>query len=67
MNKPSHNVEVEFEEKKYSASYSVAKKMVVVDSFWGSRSTHIGGSPAAFRAQMLLLEILRDAKTRGDL
>jgi hypothetical protein len=69
MKKPpqSSKISIEFDGKNYSATYSVASKVVTVHSFYGSRATQGGGSGATAVARMLLREILQGAKERGEL
>ncbi len=63
----SYDVTIEFEGKSYSTTYSVSSKVVTVNSFYGPASTQIGGSTAEIIARTLFSEILRDAKSRGEL
>jgi hypothetical protein len=63
-------VTVEFEGKKYSATYTVDPGGVAVDSGWGSSTGHSSGSGTKaelFTALMLFREILHAAKARGKL
>ena len=63
----SHEINLEFEGKNYSATYSVSSKVVEVDSMYGTTSTQIGGSTTEIIARTLFREILQDAKSRGEL
>ncbi len=61
-----YSFSVQFEGKKYEASYSIQSGVVTVTSDYGSQSTHAGGK-ADLTARMLLREILEGAKARGKL
>ncbi len=63
----SFEVDTVFEDKKYTASYTVSSKVVTVQSFYGSASTQVGGSGAPMVARILFREILQGAKSRGEL
>ena len=63
----SSTVPVEEDGVSYEATYTVSSKVVTVNSFYGSSSTQVGGSPAHSVARMLFREILRGAKARGEL
>ncbi|MGE8451061.1 MAG: hypothetical protein ACN6OP_10675 [Pseudomonadales bacterium] len=63
----SSTVTVEEDGVSYEATYTVSSKVVTVNSFYGSSSTQVGGSPAHSVARMLFREILRGAKARGEL
>jgi hypothetical protein len=60
-------IEVEFDGKTHSASYTVASKMVHLSTPYGSKSTQVGGLPAETVARMLFLGLLRDAKSKGEI
>lgn len=58
---------IEFEGKRYSATYTSDRGGVTVDSEWGSRASQSSGDgpkAAPFTARMLFREILHDAKSR---
>ena len=57
-------VTVEFERKRYTGFYTVSFGFVSVESDWAERRTH-AGPKAAHTAR--LLEILRNAQSRGEL
>jgi len=63
----NYEINLEFEGKNYSATYSVSSNVVEVDSMYGTKRTQIGGSTAKIIARTLFREILRDAKSRGKL
>jgi len=67
--KQKSKVRVEFERKSYSANYFVTSRTVTVNSKYGSTTIHVGGlrGKATFIADLLLGEILRAAKSRGEL
>lgn len=58
---------MEFDGKKYTASYYVRSGAVTIESSYGTTSTQVGGSPAASMARQLLREILNSAKSKGQL
>ena len=60
-------VTVEIEGKSYTAGYSVVSKVVTVHAAYGSASTQVGGSSAKTVARLLLSEIVRGARARGEL
>ena len=60
-------VSVDFEGKRYSASYFVSSGAVTVESEYGSATTHWEGPKAEFMARQLLREIVHEAKSRGEL
>jgi hypothetical protein len=60
-------VSVDFEGKRYSASYFVSSGTVTVESEYGSATTHWEGPKAEFMARQLLCEIVHEAKSRGEL
>jgi hypothetical protein len=59
-------VTVEIEAKRYTGFYTVSSGIVTVESDRGELRAHVG-SKAANTAQRLFLEILRGAKSRGEL
>jgi len=63
----SFSVTIEFDGKTYSATYTVSSRVVTVTSLYGSLSTQVGGSRSDVVARMLFHEILRGAKSRGEL
>ena len=64
---PPQEVSVEVDGKTYTGSYTISSKVVTVSTGYGSASTQVGGSTANNVARMLLSEIVRGAKSRGDL
>ena len=54
---------VEFEGKKYSATYYTNGRMVVVESAYGNDARQRGGSKPEDVARMLLVQLLRAAKS----
>ncbi len=64
---PTFEVNIEFDNKSYSANYTVSSKVVTVSSLYGSKSTQVGGSSASAVARMLFSEILQSAKSRSEL
>ena len=64
---PTSNVTVEFEGKKYSATYYTTGRMVIVESVYGRESKQRGGSQPEEVARILLYQLLRAAKARGAL
>lgn len=63
----SRDITFEFDGKSYTATYSVAAKLVTVHSAFGSQTTQCGNSSAAVVARMLFRELLDAAKSRGEL
>ncbi|HBC88791.1 MAG TPA: hypothetical protein DCZ94_17755 [Lentisphaeria bacterium] len=63
----SFEVDIVFEGKKYSASYTVSSDVVMVDSSYGYKSAQVDGSKPDMVACWLFQEILQDAKSRGEL
>lgn len=61
------SVSVEVDGTTHEATYSVASKVVTVQSLYGSNSTQIGGLSAKAVARLLLREIIAGAKSRGEL
>ena len=59
-------VAVEIEGKRYTGFYTVVAGVITVDSDWGKLRAHVG-SKAELTASRLFLEILRGAKSRGEL
>jgi hypothetical protein len=59
-------VTVEIEGKRYTGFYTVTAGIITVDSDWGELRAHVGPN-AANTADRLFLEILRGAKSRGEL
>ena len=64
---PKSKVSVEFEGKKYSATYYTTGRMVIVESAYGRESQQRGGSQPGEIARILLYQLLRAAKSRGTL
>src|SRR5215471_1692614 len=65
--KPQENpVVVEVEGKRYTGFYTVSSGVVTVESDWGELRAHVGATPERI-ARRLFLEILRGAKSRGEL
>ena len=65
--KPQENpVVVEVEGKRYAGFYTVSAGVVTVESDWGELRGHVGATPESI-ARRLFLEILRGAKSRGEL
>src|SRR5215470_1298914 len=59
-------VTVEIEGKRYTGFYTVSSGVVTVESDWGELRAHVGATPERI-ARRLFLEILRGAKSRGEL
>ena len=59
-------VTVEIEGKRYTGFYTVSAGVVTVESDWGELRGHVGATPEVI-ARRLFLEILRGAKSRGEL
>jgi hypothetical protein len=59
-------VTVEIEGKRYTGFYTVSAGVITVESDWGELRAHAGPN-AANTAGRLFLEILRGAKSRGEL
>jgi hypothetical protein len=59
-------VTVEIEGKRYTGFYTVSAGIITVDSDWGELRAHVGAKTEA-TASRLFLEILRGAKSRGEL
>ena len=60
-------ITTEFEGRTYRAGYHLEGVVVCVDSVYGSNTTQAGGSPPHAIAHILLNEILKEAKKRGEL
>jgi hypothetical protein len=61
-----HPVTVEIEGKRYTGFYTVSAGVITVESDWGELRGHVGATPELI-ARRLFLEILRGAKSRGEL
>ena len=61
----SDDLEVEFEGKSYTVTYSVANRMITVYAGFGSKSTQVGGSPPGVLARIIGRELLEEAKKTG--
>ncbi len=61
---PKSIVSVEFQGKKYSATYYVTGRMVILESAYGREGMQRGGSKPEDVARMLLVQLLRAAKSR---
>ena len=59
-------VTIEIEGKRYTGFYTVSAGVVTVESDWGELRGHVGATPERI-ARRLFLEILRGAKSRGEL
>jgi len=59
-------VTVEIEGKRYTGFYTVSSGVVTVESNWGELRGHVGATPELI-ARRLFLEVLRGAKSRGEL
>jgi hypothetical protein len=66
-NLSTFTIETKFEGRTYSANYSVVLREVKVASIHGSRSIPVGRSKPEVTARWLHLEILKDAKSRGEM
>jgi hypothetical protein len=64
---PRSKVSVEFEEKKYSATYYTTGRMVVVESVYGNEASQRGASKPEEVAHRLFVQLLSAAKSRGAL
>ena len=63
----SEVVEVEIDGNVYTGEFRVKSKVVIVDAFFGSGSTHLGSQAPVSIARLLLRDIVAGAKARGDL
>ena len=61
-----HPVTVEIEGKRYTGFYTVNAGIITLESDWGELRAHVGATPELI-ARRLFLEILRGAKSRGEL
>ena len=61
-----HPVTVEIEGKRYTGFYTVSAGIITIESDWGEFRGHVGATPELI-ARRLFLEILRGAKSRGEL
>ena len=61
-----HPITVEVDGKNYTGLYTVSAGVVTVESDWGELRGHVGATPERI-AHRLFLEILRGAKSRGEL
>jgi hypothetical protein len=59
-------VTVEIAEKRYTGFYTDSAGVITVESDWGELRGHVGATPELI-ASRLFLEILRGAKSRGEL
>ena len=59
-------VTVEIVGKQYTGVYTVSSGVVTVESDWGELRGHVGATPERIACR-LFLEILRGAKSRGEL
>jgi hypothetical protein len=59
-------VTVEIEGNRYTGFYTVSAGVITVESDWGELRGHVGATPELI-ARRLFLEILRGAKSRGEL
>ena len=59
-------VTVEIEGKRYTGFYAVRRGVITVESDWGELRAHAGAKPE-LTASRLFFEILRGAKSRGEL
>ena len=59
-------VTVEIEGKRYTGFYTVNRGIIALESDWGELRAHVGATPELI-ARRLFLEILRGAKSRGEL
>ena len=59
-------VTVEIEGKRYTGFYTVSAGIITVESDWGELRGHVGATPELI-ARRLFFEILRGAKSRGEL
>ena len=66
-NSSTFTIKTKFQGETYSANYSVILGVVKVASIHGSRSIPVGRSKAEITARWLHLEILKDAKSRGEI
>ena len=65
--KPLENpIIVEVEGKNYTGFYSISAGIITVESDWGELRAHVGAKTEA-TAIRLFREILRGAKSRGEL
>ena len=59
-------VTVEIEGKRYTGFYTVNRGIIALESDWGELRAHVGATPELI-ARRLFFEILRGAKSRGEL
>jgi len=59
-------VTVEIEGKRYTGFYTVNAGIITLESDWGELRAHVGATPELI-ARRLFFEILRGAKSRGEL
>src|SRR5215813_3297680 len=59
-------VPVEIEGKRYTGQYTVNRGIIALESDWGELRAHVGATPELI-ARRLFFEILRGAKSRGEL
>jgi|SRR5215831_3927452 len=59
-------VTVEIQGKRYTGFYTDSAGVITVESDWGELRGHVGATPELI-ARRLFLEILRGAKSRGEL
>jgi len=59
-------VTVEIEGKRYTGFYTVNRGIIALESDWGELRANVGATPELI-ARRLFFEILRGAKSRGEL
>jgi hypothetical protein len=64
---PRPRISVEFDGKRYSATYYTNGRLVIVETAWGKEGRQRGGSKPEDVAGILLVQLLRAAKSRGAL
>jgi hypothetical protein len=57
-------VEIEFEGKTYTGSYTVEQGMITVSNLYGRKVTQVGSSSPASLARIMLAEIVREDPER---
>jgi hypothetical protein len=60
----STQIQIEIQGKKYRGHMEVLRDVVTVSTSYGTKSTHIGASPAEVAARMLLRELVQAEKQR---
>ena len=64
LSSPPRTVQIEFDEKTYTGSYAVDRKMITVSYGWRTKTTQLGGSASApdSLARIMLAEMVREER-----